>query len=81
MSGATDPLVFLAEYIAEVNGVSPGNNPQQMAEFVSLMAPKMISDTVGVLRQWRKITKILNSGWSMTWNGLPFLSFVLLPRS
>ena len=58
MSGATDPLVFLAEYIAEVNGVTPGNNPQQMAEFVSLMAPKMISDTVGVLRQWRKITKI-----------------------
>lgn len=58
MSGATDPLVFLAEYIAEVNGVTPGNNPQQMAEFVSLMAPKMISNTVGVLRQWRKITKI-----------------------
>ena len=53
-----DPLVALAEQSAEINGVKPGSNPQQMAEFISLMAPKMIGDTVSVLRQWRRSTKI-----------------------
>jgi hypothetical protein len=58
ISSAADPLMFLAAHIAEVNGITPGNNPQQMAEFVSLIAPKMIGDTVGVLRQWRKVIKV-----------------------
>lgn len=58
VSKGIDPLTFLAQHIAEVNGVTPGNNPQRMAEFFSLMAPKMISDTVGVLRQFRNVTKI-----------------------
>ena len=53
-----DPLTSLADAAAKINGSSPGQNPQQMAEFVSLIAPKMIANTIDFLRQWRKVTKI-----------------------
>jgi hypothetical protein len=62
ISSGKDPLVILANYIAGIHGVTPGSNPQQMAEFISLMAPKMICETVSVLRQWRKATKICSFG-------------------
>jgi hypothetical protein len=58
LNSGGDPLASLAASIAAVKGVSAGSNPQQMAEFFSLMAPKFIADTIGVLRQWRKITKV-----------------------
>lgn len=58
LNSGIDPLASLAASIAAVKGVSAGSNPQQMAEFFSRMAPKFIADTIGVLRQWRKITKV-----------------------
>jgi hypothetical protein len=54
LSSGLDPLASLAAAIAQVKGVSPGSNPPQAAEFFTLVAPKMIADTVGVLREWRK---------------------------
>lgn len=58
LSSGLDPLACLAASIAEAKGVGPAGNPPQAAEFFPLIAPKMIADTVGVLREWRKITKV-----------------------
>jgi hypothetical protein len=58
LSSGLDPLTSLAASIAEAQGVAPGSNPPQSAEFFSLVAPKMIADTIDALRQWRKITKV-----------------------
>ena len=53
-----EPLMYLAEYVHAIHGITSGSNPLQAAEFVSLRASSMIGDTVGVLRQWRKVTKV-----------------------
>lgn len=58
VSSGTDPLTTLADAAPKISGSSPGQNPQQMAEFFSRIAPKMIADTIGVLRQWRTVTKV-----------------------
>lgn len=53
-----EPLMCLGEYVQANYGSTPRSNPLQGAEFVSLMAPAMIKDTVNIFRQWRKVTKV-----------------------
>jgi hypothetical protein len=55
---SSEPLMCVAEYVQTNYGVNPEGNPLQAAEFISLRAPSMIENTVGVLRQWRKLTKV-----------------------
>ncbi len=53
-----EPLAYLADYMHAIHGATPGSNPLQAAEFVSLKVPSIIKDIVEFVRQWRKVTKV-----------------------
>lgn len=50
------PLQAIAELISESNS-APDSNPKRMAEFTSTVGPKLITDALSAVRQWRKLTK------------------------